>query len=148
MHATAEVLEHIRRHGADAYPEEGCGFLLGTAGAGDEGHRVVRAHRAGNLQNENRERRFLLSPDAYRAAQAAAEEDNLDVVGFYHSHPDHPARPSETDLAEAPFPGYAYVIVSVEEGRPAALAAWTLAADRSRFHEEDITLASSEGSAV
>lgn len=137
MQATDDVLQQIRAHGAEAYPEEGCGFLLGTMGAEDI--RVTQTRRAGNERAENRERRFTLSPEAYRAAEAAADEQGLDVVGFYHSHPDHPARPSATDLAEAPFPGYAYAIVSVQDGAPADLTAWTLAPDRSRFTEESIT---------
>ena len=136
MHTTDDVLQAIRRHGAEAYPEEGCGFLLGQMQGGDI--HVTRLYRAGNEQAENRERRFTLSPKAYRAAQAAAETDDLDVVGFYHSHPDHPARPSETDLKEAPFPGYAYVIVAVKDGQPSELTAWQLASDRSRFIEEPL----------
>ncbi|PSQ71002.1 MAG: hypothetical protein BRD38_03590 [Bacteroidetes bacterium QH_9_67_14] len=137
MRAKTDVLQAIRRHGAEAYPEEGCGFLLGRMD-GDGTQQVTRIHRAGNERAENRERRFTLSPEAYRAADAAADAHGLDVVGFYHSHPDHPARPSETDLAEAPFPGYAYVIVSVQDGRPADLTAWTLAPDRSQFHQAEV----------
>jgi proteasome lid subunit RPN8/RPN11 len=137
MRATDDVLNAIRRHGAEAYPEEGCGFLLGEMNAG--GVRATRVHRAGNERATERERRFTLSPAAYRTAEAAAEDAGLDVVGFYHSHPDAPARPSETDLTEAPFSGYAYVIVGVEDGQPAALTAWQLAPDRSRFVEDDIT---------
>ena len=137
METTEPILDAIRQRGADAYPEEGCGFLLGTV-TDDGDNRVTALHRAPNRRSENRERRYELTADDYRTADAAAQEQGLDVVGVYHSHPDHPARPSETDLEEATFPGFTYVIVSVHDGAPEALTAWALAPDRSEFHREDI----------
>lgn len=138
MHANESILDAIRSHGADAYPEEGCGFLIGTV---DDGQNHVHSiRRVANRQPENRERRYQITPDDYREAQDEAQAQDLDIVGFYHSHPDHPARPSETDLAEATFPGYTYVIVSVRDGTPTDLTAWSLAPDRSQFNPEDITL--------
>lgn len=139
MITTESVLESIRHHGADAYPEEGCGFLLGTV-TDDGENRVATIRRAENQQDERRTRRYQLTPDDYREADAAARKQGLDVVGVYHSHPDHPARPSDTDLEEATFPGYTYVIVAVHDGTPEALTAWTLAPDRSQFHREDISV--------
>jgi proteasome lid subunit RPN8/RPN11 len=91
-----------------------------------------------NRRSTHRTRRYAITPDDYHAAQQAAAEQNLDIVGFYHSHPDHPAQPSETDLAEATFPGYTYVIVRVQDGAAEGLTAWTLAPDRSRFEQEAI----------
>jgi len=143
MITTDSVLEAIRQHGADAYPQEGCGFLLGTV-TDDGDNRVTALHRAVNRRSENRERRYELTADDYRAADAAAQEQDLDIVGVYHSHPDHPARPSETDLAEATFPGYTYVIVAVYDGTPEALTAWALAPDRSKFEHEEISIHASE----
>ena len=143
MITTDDVLDQIRDHGADAYPEEGCGFLLGTV-TEDGTNRVTAIRRAVNRQSEWRTRRYQLTADDYREADAAAQEQGLDVVGIYHSHPDHPARPSETDLEEATFPGYTYVIVSVQDGTPADLTAWSLAPDRSEFREENITVAAPE----
>ena len=137
METTKSILDAIRQHGSDAHPEEGCGFLLGTVTDGGE-NRVTALHRATNRHTENRERRYELTADDYRDADTAAQTRGLDVVGVYHSHPDHPARPSETDLEEATFPGYTYVIVSVHHGAPEALTAWTLAPDRSEFHREEI----------
>ena len=137
MITTQNVLERIRRHGTDAYPEEGCGFLLGTV-TDDGENRITAIRRAVNRQSEWRTRRYELTADDYREADAAAQEQGLDVVGIYHSHPDHPAEPSETDLDEATFPGYTYVIVSVHNGTPEDLTAWTLAPDRSEFRHEDI----------
>lgn len=138
MITTPDVLDSIRSHGEAAYPEEGCGFLLGASHEGQ--NRVQAMRRVENRQTENRERRYAITPDDYRTAQHAAAERGLDIVGFYHSHPDHPARPSSTDLEEATFPGYTYVIVAVQDGTAAELTAWTLAPDRSRFEEEDIVL--------
>jgi Predicted metal-dependent protease of the PAD1/JAB1 superfamily len=143
MKTTKPVLERIRQHGADAYPEEGCGFLLGTV-TDDGENRVTALHRVTNRHSENRERRYELTADDYRDADAAAQEQGLDVVGVYHSHPDHPARPSETDLAEATFPGYTYVIVAVHDGTPQNLTAWTLSPNRSEFHREDIDVPAPE----
>jgi len=139
MITTTSVLDRIRQHGSDAYPEEACGFLLGTVT--DGGHNHVRAlRRAPNRHDEKRTRRYQLTPEDYRAADAAARKEGMDIVGIYHSHPDHPARPSDTDLAEATFPGYTYVIVSIQDGQPANLTAWTLAPDRSAFRRDEIDL--------
>ncbi len=143
MITTQDVLDQIRNHGADAYPEEGCGFLLGHI-TDDGENRVTAIRRAANRQSENRTHRYQLTADDYRAADKAARDQDLDVVGIYHSHPDHPARPSETDLEEATFPGYTYAIVSVQDGVPATLTAWSLAPDRSEFLEEDIKVPSLE----
>jgi proteasome lid subunit RPN8/RPN11 len=137
METTEPVLNDIRSHGADAYPEEGCGFLLGTV-TDDGENRVVAVRRATNRQSERRTRRYQLTAEDYREADEAARTQGLDVVGIYHSHPDHPARPSETDLEEATFPGFTYVIVSVHDGEPKDLTAWSLAPDRSEFLREAI----------
>ena len=139
METTEPVLNDIRAHGADAYPEEGCGFLLGTV-TDDGKNRVVAAQRATNRRSERRTRRYQLTAEDYREADKAARKQGLDVVGIYHSHPDHPARPSETDLEEATFPGFTYVIVSVHDGEPNDLTAWTLAPDRSEFQREEIAV--------
>jgi len=143
MHTTESVLDDIRRHGATAYPEEGCGFLLGTV-TEDGRNRVTAVQPVANRQPEHRERRYQITADDYRAAEETAAEEGLDVVGFYHSHPDHPPRPSETDLAEATFPGYTYVIVSVHDGTPENVTAWSLASDRSQFNREEIAVGSGE----
>lgn len=136
MIVSRELLDAIRQHGAETYPEECCGFLIGRATP--EGNVAAALHRADNRLPEGRERRYQITPADYHAADRAARRDGLDVVGFYHSHPDHPAQPSPTDLAEATFPGYTYVIVSVAGGVPRDLTAWTLAPDRSVFLPESI----------
>lgn len=136
MIASSDVLDAIRAHGEAGYPEEICGFLLGTV---RDGSNVVSAiERVDNEQATDRERRYLIPPDAFRAAQRTAAERDLNIVGIYHSHPDHPAQPSETDLQQATFSGYTYAIVSVARGTARDLTAWQLAPDRSRFTEEPI----------
>jgi proteasome lid subunit RPN8/RPN11 len=143
MITTQDLLHSIRQHGADAYPEEGCGFLLGSVGDEDT-NRVTALFPLDNRASDRRTRRYELTADDYRAADEAARDQGLDVVGVYHSHPDHPARPSETDLEEATFPGFSYVIVSVHNGAPDTLTAWTLAPDRSAFTREAITVRPAE----
>ena len=138
MRTHAHILDIIRVHGQAAYPEECCGFLLGYATT--EGNHVVAASPVKNRRVENRERRYAITPHDYHAADRFARQQGLDIIGFYHSHPDHPARPSATDLAEATFPGYTYVIVSIRDGQPADLTAWSLAPDRSQFETEAIDI--------
>ncbi|MFO8231352.1 MAG: M67 family metallopeptidase [Longimonas sp.] len=136
MIASPNVLSAIRTHGEAGYPEEICGFLLGTV---RDGTNIVTAiERVDNEQDTNRERRYLIPPNAFREAQRMAAQQGLDIVGIYHSHPDHPAQPSQTDLEQATFSGYTYAIVSVYEGAARHLTAWQLAADRSQFKEETI----------
>jgi len=143
MITTESILDTIRQHGADAYPEEGCGFLLGSV-TDDGENRGTDVYPVANRTHADRTRRYELTADDYRAADEAARDQGLDVVGVYHSHPDHPARPSETDLEKAPFPGYSYVIVSVHDGTPHEVTAWTLAPDRSEFHREDVDVPAPE----
>ncbi len=138
MRTHAHILDVIHVHGQATYPEECCGFLLGYATA--EGNPVVAASPVENRRVENRERRYTITPHDYHAADRFARRQGLDIVGFYHSHPDHPARPSATDLAEATFSGYTYVIVSIRDGQATDLTAWSLATDRSRFDAETIDL--------
>ena len=129
------VLAEIRAHGSSAYPEECVGALLGEAGPAGK---VVRAaRRVENARSEERGRRYLVGPEAYRAVEESARKEGLEVLGFYHSHPDHLARPSEYDREHA-WPRYSYVIVSVERGAPRALTSWELRDDREQFDEEEI----------
>jgi proteasome lid subunit RPN8/RPN11 len=143
MRTKQEVLDQIRRHGEKTYPEEGCGFLLGEAL--EDGNVVVATLAVENSQEENRRRRYIITPDDYHNADCVARKTGLDIVGIFHSHPDHPARPSATDLAEATFPGFTYVIVSVQHGEADDLTAWQLAPDRSRFDPEPIHVEESPG---
>lgn len=129
------VAEEIRSAGARSYPEECCGALVGRAADGSKSVLVARPFPNGNA--DERERRYYVGPDAYREAEAWARERGLDVVGIYHSHPDHPARPSEFDREHA-WPWYSYVIVSVEQGKPKSMTSWVLAEERDRFDPEEL----------
>ena len=124
----------IRAHGREAFPHECCGALLGRDGV------VSEAFALPNTTEEGPRRRFLVRPDDYRAAEARARDTGLELLGFYHSHPDHPARPSQYDLDHA-WPSFSYVIVSVMSGEDKALTSWQLKADRSAFDQEDVTYA-------
>jgi proteasome lid subunit RPN8/RPN11 len=117
-------------HAASAYPEECCGVLLGPSP-----DRVTEAVRLENVQPDNRQRRFVIDPAAYRAAEALADTRGQALVGFYHSHPNHPARPSSFDLEHA-WPNFSYPIVSVRNGRAGEIRSWRLRADRTAFDEE------------
>lgn len=130
------VLEAIREHARRAYPHEACGALVGRTVDGGIGE-VVRAVPAENERANGRERRYLISPGALRQVEAQAASDALAVLGFYHSHPDQPAVPSEYDREYA-WPWYAYVIVEVRNGETDGLRAWRLADDRSSFLEEEL----------
>lgn len=94
----------------------------------------VEAYRLPNTTSEGPRRRFRIGPDDYRLAEARARECRGNLAGFYHSHPDHPARPSQHDLEHA-WPNLTYVIVAVQEGTPADLRSWRLLEDRSGFEE-------------
>ena len=124
----AEVEAEIRRHGAETYPNECCGALIAN------GDTIVEAFRLPNTTVEGARRRFMIGPDDYRMAEKRARERSGTLAGFYHSHPDHPARPSETDLAQA-WPNLTYIIVAVREGAPEELRSWRLQEDRSGFQE-------------
>jgi proteasome lid subunit RPN8/RPN11 len=126
------MLEQCRR----GYPEERCGALLGY-GAEADVRVIVRVLPLANQHDSERRTRYLIGPDEFRAAEAGARADGLDIIGFYHSHPDHPAIPSAFDREHA-WPWYSYVIVPVHDRRPGVPRAWRLAEDRSRFQELEI----------
>ena len=126
----------IRAHGAETYPNECCGALYGRDG-------VVTATLAlPNTTEEGPRRRFLVRPQDYRQAEARASELGAELLGFYHSHPDHPARPSQFDLDHA-WPFFSYIIVSVRGGAAEDMTSWRLRDDRSAFDQEDLTNAQS-----
>jgi proteasome lid subunit RPN8/RPN11 len=133
----AGVAAAIRDHARETYPNECCGALTGADG------RVRNASALPNTTDEGARRRFLVRPSDYRQAEADATRLKGELLGFYHSHPDAPARPSQYDLDHA-WPSFWYVIVSVQQGEPADMTVWQLAADRSRFSEHrlegDLTL--------
>jgi len=133
-----ETAARIRAHGVETYPHECCGALLGREQeAGREVNEVVPLP---NRREDSPRTRFSLTPDDVRAAEKAARERGLDLLGWYHSHPDHPARPSKYDREHA-WPWYSYAIVGVERGEAKQISSWRLTDDRGRFDVEIIEFA-------
>jgi proteasome lid subunit RPN8/RPN11 len=132
-----EQLSEIRAHGERDYPFECCGLLIGSFKE-DGVKEVSEVYPISNAREEEaKRRRFLIRPEELLRGERHARSLSLDVVGFYHSHPDHPARPSTYDLEHA-WPSYSYVIVSVQQARAADLFSWEMEPDRTRFNQEQI----------
>ena len=132
-----EHLREIRAHSERDYPFECCGLLIGRF---ENGRKVVsETYAISNAREEEAKRnRFLIRPEELMRGEKHAREKRLDVVGFYHSHPDDRAVPSKYDLDHA-WPSYSYIVVAVEKGHAADLRSWEMEFDRSRFNEEEIT---------
>ena len=140
---SAQCLDAIRTEGEKAYPNECCGALLGVIF--DDDKRLVQSIFPITNAREQTEQyhRFEIEPEDLLRVEKEARSQNRDVIGFYHSHPDHPARPSEYDRNNA-FPFYSYLIVSVEKKKAAALTSWRLSDDRKEIFEEvveEVTMA-------
>ena len=127
------TVEAIRRHGRESYRDEACGAMYGRIEP--DARSVVRVAPLVNARDSDRHHRFVVTPAAYRRAEAEATRTGLTLLGFYHSHPDHPAYPSAYDLEHA-FPFFSYVIVSVENAQPKNIRSFVLADDRKEFLEE------------
>jgi proteasome lid subunit RPN8/RPN11 len=125
---TAAVDSTIRAHGQETYPHECCGALLGR------GDQVTDLVALPNTTEEGPRRRFLVRPSDYQLAERRATERGVELLGFYHSHPDHPARPSQYDLDHA-WPTFAYIIVAVASATAEVMTVWYLKDDRSSFEE-------------
>jgi proteasome lid subunit RPN8/RPN11 len=141
LHIAQPILDQIRRHGEEAYPHECCGVLLGQIDSDQDERRVSRAVRCGNTRSDSPQNRYHIDPRELIAAQKQGREQGEDIVGFYHSHPDHPAQPSSTDLAEAHWIGCSYVITSVDHGRAVQTNSFALAGsleEDKRFAAEEI----------
>ena len=135
---TTDLLNQIREHGVKDYPYECCGLLLGRFT--EEGKTVKQPYPISNAREESAKRnRFLIEPEELMRGERYARSKELEVIGFYHSHPDSPARPSQYDLDHA-WPTYSYIIVSTSEGDSGDLFSWEQEADRSRFNQEEIIL--------
>jgi len=146
-----EQVELVRQHGVRDYPNECCGMLLGRSSGTDKVVTEVVAlrnlrhdpDRAQELlplaepERESERNRFLIDPKDQLTVEKGARARGQDVLGYYHSHPDHPARPSNYDREHA-WPAYSYVILSVERGKAKELTCWVLAEDRSLFKPEQV----------
>ena len=130
-----KIVDEIEYHAEQTYPEECCGMMLGFSENGF--HSIEEVIRIDNSQDENRRRRFFITPKQYLQAEQLAREWKMDLLGFYHSHPDHPAAPSAFDTDHA-LPWFSYIIVSVGHGKAAAMTAWLLNEERTQFKERMI----------
>jgi proteasome lid subunit RPN8/RPN11 len=133
LHIPGNAVAAIRRHGEDAYPHECCGAMIGR----DD--RVIAILPLPNTTDEGPRDRFLIRPADYRAAEARATELGADLIGFYHSHPEDTAMPSQYDLDHA-WPALSYVIVSVRHRVAVDVRSWRMRDDRSVFDEEALTV--------
>ncbi len=137
-----DVAEGIRRHGAETFPYECCGALLGRDTVGEQNgapREVLGLFPLVNRRDDSPRNRFAVTAQDVRDAEKAAGERGLEVVGWYHSHPDHPARPSAFDREHA-WPWYSYVIVSVMSGALAEMTSWRLNDDRQEYSAESIEI--------
>lgn len=138
-----DLAERIRQHGAETYPHECCGALLGLDASADAGacgsREIVDLFPLINRRDDSPRNRFSVEPLDVIEADRAAQARGLEVVGWYHSHPDHPARPSEYDREHA-WPWYSYIIVSVNECIPGDMTSWRLREDRTAYSQEVIEI--------
>jgi proteasome lid subunit RPN8/RPN11 len=147
---SGHLAEKIRAHGAETYPHECCGALLGRDSselssadpevqASTPGREILGLFPLVNRRDDSPRNRFSVTSEDVLAAEKEARAHGLDVVGWYHSHPDHPARPSEFDRDHA-WPWYSYIIVSVQNGAPQEMTSWRLNDDRQEFSPEGIEI--------
>jgi len=138
-----ELYEAIRRHGERTYPHECCGVLLGRSS--EDVNAVEAAVEAGNTRTDSAHNRYSIAPQELIRIQRQGRERGLDIVGFYHSHPDHPAQWSKTDFEEAHWIGCSYVITSVEQGTATVTNAFLLTGtseEDKRFEDQQVVVGS------
>jgi proteasome lid subunit RPN8/RPN11 len=142
LEISEQLLKQIHAHGEESYPEEGVGFLLGRAGA--TSRLVSEILTLTNAREDSaRHNRYLVTPEDMLRGEDEAEKLGLDVIGVFHSHPDHPNQPSEFDLEWA-MPWFSYIITSIHSGKAVESRSWRLADDRGKFLEESIAVMSSD----
>jgi proteasome lid subunit RPN8/RPN11 len=141
LHIPRPLYDQLRHHGEETYPHECCGILLGTSAA--DALTVTGLLRADNTRTDSAHNRYHIAPQELIAAQRHARKSGLDIIGFYHSHPDHPAQYSPTDFADAHWFGCAYVITAIEQGHAAITNSFLLSGtseDDKAFLIQPITL--------
>ena len=139
---SAHLAEKIRSHGAETYPNECCKTLLGRDSElekQDSVRQLLNLFPLVNRRDDSPRNRFSVTADDVRDAEKAATSQDLELIGWYHSHPDHPARPSQYDRDHA-WPWYSYIIVSVQNGAPQDITSWRLNDDREEFSPEGIEI--------
>ena len=137
LRLSASLVDEIRREGERAYPAECCGVLAGYPGEVKEVLKLVPMTN----QRTDDPHRYLIAPDDLRRIEAELRSSGLEVLGYYHSHPDHPPAPSAFDTEQA-WPWYSYIIVRVDGARAAELTSWVLDDDRSAMSPESVDVLS------
>ena len=137
INLTNKIVNQFLKHGESDYPYECCGFILGNFT--NEASKGVEYIPASNTKEENQERRFLIDPMAYQKTEDEADKRSLSVISIVHSHPDHPDKPSDFDRDHA-WPGFSYVIISIQNGKATSYRSWQLNSDREYFIEENINI--------
>jgi proteasome lid subunit RPN8/RPN11 len=137
---TEHTLKEIQAHGSASYPHEGCGLLLGRAEYGENVAVAIFPVPNRWENEEEKSYRFLIHDQDMLQVELAAAAQDLDVIGIFHSHPDHPPDASLRDLAWAAWSGYSYLITEVRQGQPGRSRSWQLLIDRSGFKEETVEI--------
>ncbi len=137
INITQKIVDNFLSHGEKDYPHECCGFILGQYK--DDDSFGIEYLPASNVKEKNRERRFLIDPLAYQKAEDEADKRNMSVISVVHSHPDHPDKPSDFDRDHA-WPGFSYIIISVQDGMAVSYRSWKLNKNREYFIEENIKI--------
>ena len=132
-----ELLDDIEAHGKEGFPNEVCGIILGVSEEGKK--EVLQVRRGTNLNSDRTHDRYELDPKDLLRAERHARENAMEIIGFYHSHPDHPDIPSEFDRERA-WPDYSYIISSIMGGKEASTRSWLLNDESRLFEEEKITV--------
>lgn len=135
VHISRSVYEEILRHAKEAYPNECCGVLVGANYGGER--KIFESHRATNVNTDRAHDRYIIDPNEFNLIDKMARSCSMDVMGFYHSHPDHPDKPSVTDR-EWGQTGYSYVIIAVQGGNDTSMRSWMIDEDNAPFTEEKI----------
>ncbi|MFW9854954.1 MAG: Mov34/MPN/PAD-1 family protein [Candidatus Thorarchaeota archaeon] len=136
IHIKRSELEKIQSHALSEFPYECCGVLIGTS---TPSPRVTEARKVPNTNRTLKTRRYNIDPLSYRKIEEETEESGIEILGVYHSHPNHPATPSEFDLTNA-FPNFSYIIQSIDNGKVGAITSWRLDPSRGNFYQESVKI--------
>ncbi len=132
-----ETVEEIKKQGEEGYPYEICGFMLGNIDYQNNIRECIEVYQVENRNKERANDRFEIDPKDYMKVEDYADKKGISIIGIYHSHPDHPDRPSQTDLMFAQ-PDMSYIIVSVEKGKAVSWKSWEL--DKDKFKQEEVEI--------
>ena len=134
-----KLIDEIKKQGEKGYPYEICGFLIGKMDYQTDTREALEVYQVENQNKERANDRFEIDPKDYLKVENYADSKSLQIVGIYHTHPDHPDRPSQTDLMFAQ-PDLSYIIMSIENGKYKSFRSWILNLDENKFKEEKVKI--------